>query len=198
MVPGRLAARAHFRAPLGAGALTQPKRGGHDLTGALIRPVVDLPQGPGDHPLGDVTHGDGHAGQLRMHQARRYAPVETGDSEILADPQPQFRGYPVNDRGEAVATGHDRVRAGSGTGGSEQRPDLPAGACVVHEQHVRLLGGNPGPGQPGLEASDTLGVPVIPRPVTQERDPVKAPAQDVLDRRRRRLAVVDVDPLLRQ
>jgi len=160
--------------------------------------VVDLPQGPGDHPLGDVIDGNGHAGQLRMHQARRYAAVETGDSQIMADPQPQLRGYPVNDRGEAVATGHDRVRAASRTSGSEQRPDLPAGACVVHEQHVRLLGGNPGPGQPGLEASDPLGVPVIPRPVTQKCDPAKPPAQDVLDGRRRRLAVVDIDPVLRQ
>ena len=167
-----------------AGTFTQPQPGRHHLARLVIGAVVDLPQRPGHHPPGDIVDRDGHAGQPRVHHAGRDAAVEAGDGEVLADPQPQFGGHAVDDRGEPVAAGHDGVRADTGTTGAEQRPDLPAGAGVVHEQHVRLVGGDPAGGQPVLEPGGPLGIPVIRRPVTQEGDAAEPPGQHVLHGRR--------------
>ena len=156
--------------PEPAGALAQPQLDRNHLARLLIGSVVQLLQRPGHHPPGDVVDRDGHAGQPRVHQAGRGAAVEAGDGEVLADPQPEFRGHAVDHPGEPVAAGHDGIRPQLGPAGGQQRPDLPAGAGVVHQQHVRLVGGDPAGDQPVPEPGGPLGVPVVRRPVAQEGD----------------------------
>ena len=93
-----------------AGALAQPQPGGHYLARLLIGSVVDLAQRPVHHPPGDLVDRDGHGGQPRVHQGGRRAAVEAGHGEVLADPQPEFRGHAVDHPGEPVTAGYDGVR----------------------------------------------------------------------------------------
>ena len=158
--------------------------------------MVELLQRPGHHPPGDVIHRDGHAGQPRVHQATRGAAVEPGDREVLADPQPQFRGHAVDHPGEPVAAGQDGIWAQVRVAGREQRPDLPADDGVVHQQFG--VGGDSVAGQPGPEPGHPLHVPVVRRPVTQEGDAPETLGQHMVHDRSDGSAVVDVDPVLRQ
>ena len=80
----------------------------------------------------------------------------------------------------------------------QQRPDLPVRAALVHQQHVGLVGGDPGGGQPVPEPGGPLGIPGVRRPVAGEGDPPEAAGQHVPDSRGEGAAVVDVDPVLRQ
>ena len=120
-----------------AGALAQPQPGRHYLAWLLIGSVVDLAQRPVHHPPGDLVDRDGHGGQPRVHQGGRGAAVEAGDGEVLADPQPEFRGHAVDHPGEPVTAGYDGVRPQPGPARGQQRPDLPARVAVVYQQHVR-------------------------------------------------------------
>ena len=193
--------RGQGRQAPGAGparALAQPQPGRHHLAWLLIGSVVELPQRPVHHPPGDLVDRDGHGGQPRVHQGGRGAAVEAGDGEVLADPQPEFRGHAVDHPGEPVTAGHDGVRPQLGPARGQQRPDLPARVAVVYQQHVRLVGGDPAGGQPVPEPGGPLGVPVVRRPVADEGDPPEAPGQHVLHGRGDGGAVVDVDPVLRQ
>ena len=148
-------------------ALAEPQLGRHHLARIVVRPVVELFQRPGHHPPGNVVDRDGHAGQPRVHHRRCGAAVEAGDGEVPADPQPQFRGHAIDHPGESVAARYDGVRAQIRPAGGEQRPDLPAGAGVIHQQF--LADGDPVAGQPGPEPGWPLHVPVVRRPVTQRR-----------------------------
>ena len=181
-----------------AGALAEPQLGRHHLARIMVGPVVELLQRPGHYPAGDVVDRDGHAGQPWVHHRGGGAAVEAADGEILPDPQPQFRGHAVDHTGEPVAAGHDGVRAQVQTAGAEQRPDLPAGAGVVHQQHVRLAGGDPAGRQSVGEPGGPLGIPVVRRPVAQEGDAPEPPGQHVFHGRGGGPPVVDVDPVLRQ
>ena len=186
-----------------AGALAEPQGRGQHLARAFVRPVIELPQCPGDHSPGDVLDRDGDAGQPRVQQAGRDAAVEAGDAEVAADPQPQFGGDPVDHGGQPVAAGHDGVRARTRVSPppvrpGEQGPDLAARAGLVHEQDVGLVLGDAVAGQPGPEPGDPFVVPVVLPPVPDEGQPAEPPGQHVLDRLDDGRAVVDVDPVLRQ
>ena len=94
------------------GALAEPEDGWHHLPGGLVRPEVQLPQHPVDHPAGDLLDRDDGTGQPRVQQGGGGASVEAGDAEIAADPQPQLGGDRVDHGGQPVAAGHDGAGPG--------------------------------------------------------------------------------------
>ena len=125
-------------------------------------------------------------------------PSKPGDGDILADPQPEFRGHAVDHSGEPVAAGHDGVRAPVGPLADSSDRIFLRGVALVGEQHVRLVGGDAAGGQPVPEPGGPPGVPVVRRPVAQEGDPPEPLVEHVLHGADDGPAVVDIHPVLRE